>query len=309
MLVRNLRRHLSGRAVSIMILTALVLGLAPLAAGATGGGSNEVGYWSEAGVKFDHVDAPTFTVPEPPEGYRWALLVLKAGSTGCSVDEENFQIPDPVVGRAYSWEGTSYGVPVTKDISHAILCKEPIPPEVTLQFTKIWIGDDRGDATVEFFVNDRGPIAEGQVVVVTHLQGQTIPLEEKVTGLPESCTFESDLPGTLAIPEVEEDTLITVTVTNEVTCVPEKETTTTTTSTTVPTEVLPIVVTSSTTTVPTEVLPIVVTTTVGIEVSPVVAETLPFTGSNDLGWLVLAGVALTLGTILVVGSRREDTEA
>jgi LPXTG-motif cell wall-anchored protein len=112
----------------------------------------------------------------------------------------------------------------------------------------------------------------------------------------------------LAIPEVEEDTLITVTATNEVTCVPEKETTTTT-STTVPTEVLPIVVTSTTTTVPAEVLPIVVTTTVGTEVSPVVAETLPFTGSNDVGWLVLAGVALTLGTILVVGSRREDTEA
>ena len=100
MLVRNLRRHLSGRAVSIMILTALALGLVPLAAGATGGRSNEVGYSCEAGVKFDHVDAPTFTVPEPPEGYRWTLLVLKAGSSGCSVDEENFQIPDPVVGRA-----------------------------------------------------------------------------------------------------------------------------------------------------------------------------------------------------------------
>jgi hypothetical protein len=308
MLVRNLRRHLSGRAVSIMILTALALGLVPLAAGATGGRSNEVGYSCEEGVKFDHVDAPTFTVPEPPEGYRWTLLVLKAGSSGCSVDEENFQIPDPVVGRAYSWEGTSNGVPVTKDISHAILCKEPIPPEVTLQFTKIWIGDDRGDASVEFFVNDRGPIVEGQVVVVTHLQGQTIALEEKVTGLPESCSYESDLPETLGIPEIEEDKLITVTATNKVTCVPEKETTTTTTSTTVPTEVLPIVVTSTTTTVPTEVRPIVVTTTVGAEVSPVVAETLPFTGSNDRGWLVLAGVALTLGTILVVGSRSEDTE-
>ena len=308
MLVSN-RHDVLGRAVAIMILAALVVGLAPLATGATGD-SSQVGYWCEAGVKFDHVDAPTFTVPEPPDGYRWTLLVLKAGSTGSSVDEENFQILDPVVGQAYSWEGTWDGVPIEKDISHAILCKEPVPAEVTLRFVKRWVGDDPRTVTVEFFVNGRGPIAEGQVIVVTHLQGQSVSMEENVTGLPESCTYESDLPKTWAIPEVEEDTLITVTATNEVTCGHDEETTTTTTSTTVPTEVLPIVVTPTTptTTVPTEVLPIVVTTTIGSEVvSPVVTETLPFTGSNDLGWLLLAGEALALGSILVIGSRREET--
>jgi LPXTG-motif cell wall-anchored protein len=82
-------------------------------------------------------------------------------------------------------------------------------------------------------------------------------------------------------------------------------TTTTTTPTTVPNEVLPIVVTAPTTTLAAKVLPTEVTaTTVPTEV---LAETLPFTGSNDLGWLVLAGGVLTLGSILVLGSRRQES--
>jgi hypothetical protein len=100
-----------------------------------------------------------------------------------------------------------------------------------------------------------------------------------------------------------DDGVITVRVTNHVTCVvPEDK----------KDEVLPVVVTTSTaptTTIPTKVLPIEVTTTIESEVvGSVVAETLPFTGSNDLGWLLIAAEAVALGSVLVIGSRREESE-
>ena len=88
--------------------------------------TNDVGYWcadQESGVKFTPVEP--FVVPEPPSGYYWSLLVIKAGSTGNSVDEENFVVQNPVVGQVYQWEGTWQGEPVSKAISHVILCVEP----------------------------------------------------------------------------------------------------------------------------------------------------------------------------------------
>jgi hypothetical protein len=87
--------------------------------------SNNVGYWcesQEAGVKYTPIEP--FVVPEPPTGYIWTLLVIKAGSTGNSVDEENFVVQNPVVGNVYAWEGTWQGEPVSKAISHVILCVE-----------------------------------------------------------------------------------------------------------------------------------------------------------------------------------------
>jgi hypothetical protein len=183
-------------------------------------------------------------------------------------------------------------------------CEEP---EVTLKFVKNWVGDDPGQVELAFFIDGHGPIAAGEVIEVTGLQGKTVSLEEMVTGLPAACTYESDLPATLAIAEVDDDTLITVNATNTVTCVSDEVTTTT--ATTVPDEVLPTVVTTTTrattTTVFSAVLPTEVTTSTG---PAVVAETLPFTGSTDLGWLMLAGEVLVLGSILVIASRGEEAD-
>jgi LPXTG-motif cell wall-anchored protein len=303
---------------AITILVALVLGLAPLTAGATHENSNEVGYWCEMGVKYDNVNAPTFTVPTPPQGYAWTLLVLKAGSTGQSVDEENFQIPDPVPGVSYSWEGTWQGKPIEKEISHAILCKQPISEvSVQLKFVKHWDDDEacRAEeapygAKVAFYVNGLGPYSPGQFVDVTDLQGESVTLEEVVSGLPEDCRYQSDLPGTHLIPVVDEDTLIKIYVKNEVTCEEETTTSSTTTTTTTTTTT-----STTTTTVPNQVLPTVVTTTTApttttTTVASSVAgesETLPFTGSESIGWLALAGGALALGSILVVSARREES--
>jgi hypothetical protein len=79
---------------------------------------NDVPDWCDTGIKFDNLPGIlTFTVPEPPAGTTWILLVLKAGL-------DNFEIPDPVVGQAYSH-------PNGKEISHAIICYEEVPPSTT----------------------------------------------------------------------------------------------------------------------------------------------------------------------------------
>ncbi len=82
------------------------------------GPPNDVPDWCETGIKFDNLSGLTFTVPEPPPGTTWTLLVLKAGL-------DNFEISDPVVGQAYSH-------PNGKEISHAIICyEEEVPPSTT----------------------------------------------------------------------------------------------------------------------------------------------------------------------------------
>jgi hypothetical protein len=101
-------------------------------------------------------------------------------------------------------------------------------------------------------------------------------------------------------------TEMVTTTTEGVTTTAEEVTTTMRPTTTVPNEVLPTVVTTTaeqtTTTGQT-------TTTIATVVGSVEAEavTLPFTGSSDLGWVVLAASAITMGSILVAGSRRQDT--
>ena len=83
--------------------------------------SNQVGYWCAEGVKIEPIGTPSFTVPEPPEGYTWTLLVIKSAT-----DNETF--PNPVPGQSYT---PSNG----HDVSHVILCQEPIPPPTTAPTT------------------------------------------------------------------------------------------------------------------------------------------------------------------------------
>lgn len=84
--------------------------------------SNQVDFWCETGVKFEPVSTP-YVVPTPPAGATWTLLVLKAGT-------ENDQIPNPVVGNAYSHSSG-------RDISHVILCYEEVPPSTTTTTTTL----------------------------------------------------------------------------------------------------------------------------------------------------------------------------
>ena len=176
---------------------------------------------------------------------------------------------------------------------------EPEPEPIFLSLEKVLTGAefDETDLVVTLLI-------DGEVGPVEVEDGQSVVITENVTGLPETCTYRSDIVSPYVVDsEDADDGVITVRVTNHVTCVvPEDK----------KDEVLPVVVTTSTaptTTIPTKVLPIEVTTTIESEVvGSVVAETLPFTGSNDLGWLLIAAEALALGSVLVIGSRREESE-
>ena len=100
-----------------LIVAALVLFVAEVALGTD---SNQVDFWCETGVKSEPVSTP-YVVPSPPAGSTWTLLIIKAGTA-------NDQIPNPVVGQAYSHSSG-------KDISHVILCYEEVPTSTTTTTT------------------------------------------------------------------------------------------------------------------------------------------------------------------------------
>jgi LPXTG-motif cell wall-anchored protein len=83
--------------------------------------SNDVFYWcAQGGVKYEPVSTP-FVVPDPPDGYVWTLLVVKAGSDDVGHGPGNdAPIVNPVVGQSYSHS-------TGKRNSHVILCMEPAP--------------------------------------------------------------------------------------------------------------------------------------------------------------------------------------
>jgi hypothetical protein len=89
---------------------ALVAALVVLAsiASATEGTGNQVDDWCDAGIKHDNLSGPSFTVPEPPAGTTWTLLVIKSGT-----ENETWVNPTP---------GQTYTPANGKDVSHAILC-------------------------------------------------------------------------------------------------------------------------------------------------------------------------------------------
>ena len=190
-----------------------------------------------------------------------------------------------------------HGKDKTITITNKVWCEEPEPEPIFLTLEKVWTGAefDETDLVVTLRI-------EGEVGPVEVEDGQSVVITESVTGLPVGCSYTSDIVSPYVVDSDDAvDGVITLEVANDVTCViPEDKKID---------EVLPIVVTTTTaptTTIPTEVLPIEVTTTIGSEV--VAAETLPFTGSNDLGWLLIAAEAVALGAALVIGSRREESE-
>jgi len=101
--------------LSIVVVLIGLLGLTAIATD-----TNQVDHWCATGIKIEPVDTP-FVVPAPPQGQVWTLLVLKAGSG----PDQNQEIPNPTVGTAYFWQTGE------KDISHVILCYEPVTTTTT----------------------------------------------------------------------------------------------------------------------------------------------------------------------------------
>ena len=87
------------------------------------------------------------------------------------------------------------------EVSHWIVCKgqSPKPPKtVKVVFEKKWKGDAEGSA--RFFIDGEGPFQPGEAVDVTALAGKRVRITEEVTGLPEGCTWKSDLPSKVDLP-------------------------------------------------------------------------------------------------------------
>ena len=106
------------RAVFTLTAAALTLGLFT-AATTVDSNTDDVSCWCDSGIKLEVVDTP-FTVPEPPDGARWSLLVIKAGSVQ-SAETVNYLADAPTVAAAYAH-------PSGEEISHVILCEEPETP-------------------------------------------------------------------------------------------------------------------------------------------------------------------------------------
>ena len=83
--------------------------------------SNQVDFWCDEGIKVEPIGTPSFTVPPPPDGFTWTLLVVKSAT-----DNEVF--PNPIPGQSYT---PSNG----HDVSHVILCMEPTTDPTTTTTT------------------------------------------------------------------------------------------------------------------------------------------------------------------------------
>ncbi len=109
---------------AVVVMTALVMGLLlvmPFTGIARATDSNQVDFWCDEGIKIEPIDTPSYTVPPPPDGFTWTLLVVKSAT-----DNETF--PNPIPGQSYT---PSNG----HDVSHVILCMEPIPTTTTTSTT------------------------------------------------------------------------------------------------------------------------------------------------------------------------------
>ena len=111
---------------AVVVMTALVMGLLfvmPFTGTARATDSNQVDFWCDKGIKIEPIGTPSYTVPPPPDGFTWTLLVVKSAT-----DNETF--PNPIPGQSYT-PGNGH------DVSHVILCMESIPTTTTTTTTTI----------------------------------------------------------------------------------------------------------------------------------------------------------------------------
>ena len=105
-------------------------------------------------------------------------------------------------------------------------------PTVTIDFTKVWQGDDEGNAVAAIEVRDGdslvGTVADGASLDITNQQGTSLDIQEILTtDLPASCTITdttwtldgASFVSPLVVPASHDhDTVYALTATNTVTC-------------------------------------------------------------------------------------------
>jgi hypothetical protein len=179
--------------------------------------------------------AVTFTFDLDGEARTYNLgaqpLAVTAGAELTDLDELVGGLPDDCtyttdLPDAYTVDPTDAvaGV-ITIEVTNDLDCEDVIvEPTALFSFAKDWDGDaiDTDDVTVSF------TIGEGDDAIVWELgddpvevtAGDTLaPITETVTGLPDECTYTSDLEGSYTVPNdiVDGQTLV-LTVTNTVDC-------------------------------------------------------------------------------------------
>ncbi len=125
-----MRSQWGGARAVVMVAMALIVGLFVVLVfdgSARATDSNQVDFWCDEGIKIEPIGTPSFTVPSPPGGFTWTLLVVKSAT-------DNQLFPNPIPGQSYT---PSNG----HDVSHVILCMEPTstttttPPSTTTTTT------------------------------------------------------------------------------------------------------------------------------------------------------------------------------
>jgi LPXTG-motif cell wall-anchored protein len=242
--------------------------------------TNEVAYWcgsSDLGVKYDNLTSTSFTVPDPPEGKVWTLLVLKAGSDESVETGANETFTDPVPGQTYSHSSG-------KTLSHAILCfgiattttgasttqqSTTTQPSTTIATTTTAATTTQPSTTIATTTT------AASTTIATTSTAATTTIPPTTTTLPRTTTTVADCG--LCAGQFGTTTTIPATTT----------TVAATTTTVAPTTTVP----PTTTVAPTTTIPVPAPTT------------LPVTGSESW-WLVLFGLCLLgLGGLLVAWVR------
>ena len=118
------RSQWGGATTVVMVAMALMVGLFVVLVfdgSARATDSNQVDFWCDEGIKIEPIGTPSFTVPPPPDGFTWTLLVVKSAT-------DNQLFPNPIPGQSYT---PSNG----HDVSHVILCMEPTSSTTTTTTT------------------------------------------------------------------------------------------------------------------------------------------------------------------------------
>lgn len=126
------------------------------------GNVNDPKYWSDLGygtcTKNDNPSTP-YVLANPPSGYVWTLLVLKAGSESSNSDWLT-QIPNPQPGTYYHPSG--------KQLSHVISCKKPQSATTTTATTTTTVVGSGCDSYTPTNLTMSDASAEpGQAIVIS----------------------------------------------------------------------------------------------------------------------------------------------
>lgn len=184
-------------------------------------GMTEADVHADLEVRIDGEAAGAF-----PSGHTFTDLEM--GTLVEIVGESNVEVPEgctfdnDLAGAAWTVTDTAPvgTITVTNEVT-CVLDDVVEPAAVTVEFAKAWAGDDDLDGVTAWLTVEGEEVAFGEVVDVSELQGETLSVTEQVEGLPEGCTWESDLDRLdLTVPVADEDDLhYEITVTNEVACV------------------------------------------------------------------------------------------